>query len=266
MVGICRLCGAQKELAGSHIIPKMFFKYIKEESKTGGLRLVSEPNKRLQDGLKLPFLCSGCESLFSRYELHFSKDFFKNTKNSSCQVEYYNTNDDDLRYFILSISWRCLQYVYETDEEMLKSFTDEEIKELESVLEHWRDILYNENFKEINSIQMHFIPTKKLSIFEFSPEKIYNNVSMDFKTHDEENTFNYAYQYIKVPYFILLCTVWGKTSDLKSFLVGKNISVKDSRLPKWLNNQIISDFQKLERAKGELSEKSIQSIMKNTKK
>lgn len=266
MEGICRLCREKKELAGSHIIPKMFYKHIKERSETGGIRLVSDPNKRLQDGLKLPFLCHDCEQLFSKYEKYFSDNFFQPTKNNSSEIKKYNTKDDNLRYFILSVAWRCLKYIYETDKEMLEQFTTEEKLKLESILEHWRDILYNENLKETRIIQMHLIPTKELSIFKGSAEKVYNNVAMDFKTNDEKNTFKYAYEYIKVPYFILICTVWGGTSNMKQFLVGKNILVKDSRLPQWLNRLIISHLQKFESSKERLSEKSIESILKNVKK
>lgn len=266
MCEVCRLCNQEKKLAESHIIPKMFYKHIKEKSETGGIRLVSDPNKRLQDGLKLPFLCHDCELLFSKYEKYFSDNFFQTTKNNPSEIKQYDTKDDKLRYFILSVAWRCLKYIYETDKEMLEQFTDEEKSKLESVLEHWRYILYSENLKEIRIIQMHFIPTKELSIFRSSSEKVYNNVAMDFKTKDEKNTFKYAYEYIKVPYFIFICTVWGETSNMKQFLVGKNILVKDSQLPKWLNSLIISHLQKFESAKEIISEKSIQSILKNVKK
>lgn len=266
MDGICRLCKTEKKLVVSYIIPKMFFKHIKEKSETGGLRLVSDPNKRLQDGLKLPFLCHDCKLLFSKYENYFSDNFFQNTKNNPSEIKEYYTNDNNLRYFILSVSWRCLKYIYEIDKEMLEQFTDEEKAKLESVLEYWRNILYNENFKEIKTIQMHFIPTKELKIFKDLPENVYNNVTMDFKTKDEKNTFTYAYEYIKVPYFILLCTVWGETSNMKQFLVGKNISVKESHLPQWFINQIISDLQKLENSRDVLSQKSKKSILKNIKK
>ena len=266
MSEVCRLCNQEKKLAGSHIIPKMFYKHIKEKSETGGIRLVSDPDKRLQDGLKLPFLCHDCEQLFSKYEKYFSDKFFKTTKNNPSEIKEYDTKDDNLRYFILSVAWRCLKYIYETDKEMLEQFTDEENAKLESVLEHWRDILNNENLKEIRAIQMHLIPINELSIFKGSPEKIYNNIAMDFKTKDEENTFKYAYEYIKIPYFILLCTVWGETSNMKQFLVGKKILVKDSQLPQWLNSLIIGHWQKLESAKAIISEKSIQSILKNVKK
>lgn len=266
MEGICRLCKEEKELAGSHIIPKMFYKHIKEKSETGGIRLVSDPNKRLQDGLKLPFLCHSCERLFSKYEKYFSDKFFQATKNNPSEIKQYDTKDDNLRYFILSVAWRCLKYIYETDKEMLEQFTDEEKLRLESILEHWRDILYKENLKEIRNIQMHLIPTKELSIFKISPEKVYNNVAMDFRTNDKENTFKYAYQYIKIPYFILVCTVWGETSNMKQFLVGKNILVKDSQLPSWVNNLIISHLENFESAKSVMSDKQKETILKKVNK
>lgn len=63
----CALCGNEAELELSHILPKFLFRYQKKSSPTGNIRSVVNPNRIVQDGEKLPFLCGGCEDLFSRY-------------------------------------------------------------------------------------------------------------------------------------------------------------------------------------------------------
>lgn len=266
MDGVCRLCNQEKKLAGSHIIPKMFYKHIKEKSITHGIRLTSDPNKRLQDGLKLPFLCHDCELLFSKYEKYFSDIFFQKAKNDTLGIEKYNTRDDKLRYFILSVAWRCLQFIYETDKKMIEDLTPEEKIKLESVLENWRDILCTEKNKELRQIQMHLIPTKNLSIFDIHQQLIYNNIAMDFRIDNDKNSFKYAYEYVKIPYFILLCTVWGETSNMKQFLIGKDISVKDSILPEWLEKLIYLHIRKFEVSKGLMSDKQKEAIVKRANK
>jgi len=60
MLGSCRLCQNTEELQESHIIPAFAFRWLRGPYE-GYLRQTLEPNKRVQDGLKLPFLCKQCE-------------------------------------------------------------------------------------------------------------------------------------------------------------------------------------------------------------
>ena len=76
----CRLCKCtDKPLKESHIIPKMFYNELKRNSPTHIMRMADNPNRGVQDGLKLPFLCGECEELFSKYERAFSKNDEKAT-------------------------------------------------------------------------------------------------------------------------------------------------------------------------------------------
>lgn len=196
----CRLCLANEILKMSHIIPKIFIKYIKKQSLTKGLRKTTDPNIRLQDGEKVEFLCHSCEELFSKYETHFSNNYFNVIlKNNEIVL---NTDDDKLRYFLLSIAWRHLKRLLETDMEMMKTLSAEEINKLNEVLEHWRNILLEENLPELKSIKMHLIPTSKLSIFKNYPRNRKNNIGADFKIYGDVNSFKNAFTYIIVPYFM----------------------------------------------------------------
>lgn len=261
----CRLCCQDKELAESHIVPKMFYAFIKRNSQTGGIRRVDQPNRRVQDGLKLPFLCHECEELFSSYETFFSNDIFSKVSSTPAQFRL-DTNNDKLRYFLLSVAWRTLKQNVETDKQMLSTFTSEENQKLEQVLENWRMYLLEKNSKSIRKIQMHFIPTFGLNIFSGFPEQIRNNVAIDFRVLGKENSFDYAFTYVKVPYFIFLCTVWGNTSHMKQFQVGKIVETKDSRLPSDMQNLISSHQQNFVAGLDKISKNQVDSIIKRANK
>jgi hypothetical protein len=109
MIGRCRLCNSEhKELRMSHIVPKMFYEHIKRTSLTGGIREVNNPNKRAQDGLKVPFLCENCEELFSKYETYFANSVFMKTIEKPNDF-FFESDNYNIRYFLLSIAWRVLK-------------------------------------------------------------------------------------------------------------------------------------------------------------
>ena len=107
----CRLCqGENVPLKESHIVSKMFFNAIKKKSPTGIMRQVSDPNKGLQDGIKAPLLCARCEELFSKYETYFSNNIYTKTINVEGEIQF-DSRDDRISYFLLSIAWRVMKYV-----------------------------------------------------------------------------------------------------------------------------------------------------------
>ena len=112
---------------------------------------------------------------------------------------------------------------------------------------------------------MHLIPTKNLKIFESISNVVSNNVGIDFKTFDNQDTFEYAFTYIKVPYFIFLCTVWGSTSSMKQFKIGNVIKPRRSNLPALIEKLIVDHLQRFELAKKQISSKQINSIINRTK-
>ena len=226
----CRLCLGNKELRESHIIPKMFYRNVVKNSVTGKMRSSLDVNKVVQDGVKLPFLCEECERLFSGYETHFSNAIYQTLLKSENGYKI-NTQDDKLRYFILSVAWRFLKWYFEVmpDEQNL---TEDEIKKIEKTLEWWRQILYNEKFCEIRKQQMFLIPCDKITCLDKYHVKRGNGVSAGFKTLDKENQFEYSTFALKVPHLILMCTIWGNSKQMKQYVVGKTIKIKDSQLPK----------------------------------
>lgn len=231
----CRLCQKEcVELKQSHIIPKMFYNVIKKKSISGYMREVNNPNKSLQDGLKVPFMCSDCEELFSKYETFFSKDYYQDIVSNEGNCEIY-TKNDNLRYFLLSIAWRVMRYIIESNNIEL---TNEEIDLVKNISENWRTMLIKEDMESIRNIQQFLIPTKELPFFKGIESRIWNNVGMDFKTLDKENEFEYSAVITQVPFLIMVTSVWGKTNSMKQFLIGKKIKPGCSELPKLLENTL----------------------------
>lgn len=101
----CKLCLQEKPLKESHIISKLFFKALKKRSEDSSFRNLSVPNRRIQDGIKVNLLCNDCEEKFSKFETYYSNRFLNNISDENSCI---NTNDDNLRYFLLSLHWRLV--------------------------------------------------------------------------------------------------------------------------------------------------------------
>src|SRR5438132_10501164 len=103
----CAVCGDNKPLCESHIIPRFVFQHLKDTSGTGYMRAGENPNRRTQDGFKEPMLCQACEVRFQKYEKPFAEHFFKPIHSRG---ESHPTYGDWMKYFAVSVSWRNLHY------------------------------------------------------------------------------------------------------------------------------------------------------------
>lgn len=228
----CRLCLEMKKLECSHIIPSMFFREVKRKSITKKLRASGNPNKILQDGLKLSFLCSECEDLFGIYETKFSQKYYQKMKKADSDL-IIDSRDDDLKYFILSIAWRYQQKYYE-DHINYGSFTEEENKKIQDEIEKWREMLLTKDMEGIRNIQMFLIPYNSIQSLEEYYTKNANGVVPDTFSIDKNGEIDYLAFYLKVPYFIFVCSIIGNTKKMKQYQVGKKIICKDSKLPNFM--------------------------------
>jgi hypothetical protein len=103
----CGLCKKGEPLRVSHVLPAFVFKWAKETSATGYLRFAGNPNRRVQDGLKFPWLCGECEGLLSREETAFATQAFQQINDDrDTRVAY----GEWLLRFCVSVSWRVLSY------------------------------------------------------------------------------------------------------------------------------------------------------------
>jgi len=249
----------ETDLSMSHIVPKMFYDYIKSNSLTGGMRMTITPNRRVEDGLKLRFLCKECEKTFNEFETYFANKFYYPFTNDSHAV--IESDDDKLRYFILSMAWRCLQYDFEFDKEMLEDFTDNEIIILRNTLNQWRIWLLNKDFNSIKEVTSYMIPTLGISMPSYTSDRMAGH---DFKIWDvggKKETFDYAVVYVRVPFFIFLTVVWGSRKTMGKYRVGRKIRSGAGDISKELRFIIEAHQKNFLVSKEKISEKQIQSIM-----
>jgi hypothetical protein len=110
MRGVCRLCDRETVLEESHVIPSFVYKWLKDSSWTGFLRCGLRPNRRVQDGYKLFWLCGACEDHLNAWETTFATLVFHPfNKGEATTVSY----DAWLLKFCASISWRVLNFFIE---------------------------------------------------------------------------------------------------------------------------------------------------------
>ncbi len=105
--GTCRLCLMENvDLCKSHIIPKFFRTRSKREHSKKTERFWGSQNigQWQNDLLKPYFLCRDCEDTFNRNERYFANHY-----NKSIYSKPSKYKEGELRYFILSMAWRCLQ-------------------------------------------------------------------------------------------------------------------------------------------------------------
>lgn len=259
----CRLCRCENvSLRESHIVSKMFYNTLKKKSLTGIMRQNINPNKGVQDGLKTSLLCGRCEELLSKYETYFSDNIYLETvkkEGESC----FNSRDDNMSYFLLSIAWRVMLYTLENDK---TTFTVNEKNEVFKIIEKWRVILDTEDMNEIRKIQQFIIPTKNLKFFVGIERRIWDNIGIDFKTFDEKDTFKFAFTFVQVPYFIFITTVWGETNGMKQYKVGRMIKPHKSELPINISSLLENNhYNEYFKAQEKISEKQIKIIEKRIK-
>ena len=89
-----------------HIIPRFVFKWLRKTGLTHHMRFNREPNKRAQDGMKLPMMCSGCEGRISGWERRFKDEVFTPLTKGEWPERYSRESV----LCALSIVWRVGQW------------------------------------------------------------------------------------------------------------------------------------------------------------
>lgn len=147
-IGECKLCGEERPLQNSHIIPSFVFRWLK---KTGGpMRLTTEPNRRVQDGLKEYWLCANCEQRFGKREKLFAENLFSQIEPKPNSLRY----DDWFPYCATSLAWRTLEYAHGKTPEA--PYSDRQLELLEIARNQWKDVLL-ERDKPSKKFQQHVV-------------------------------------------------------------------------------------------------------------
>lgn len=134
-VGLCALCQLSGPLCVSHVLPAFIFKEQRRRSATGHIRNSENPNLRSQDGLKKPWLCRSCESLFSRFETSFSSRIFHPWLKGKLPLPY----EEWMLKFCTSVSWRVLKHCRDLNNQA--HYSDEQNRLLTQAEQQWRGFL-----------------------------------------------------------------------------------------------------------------------------
>lgn len=131
----CAFCAERKKLRMSHVLPAFIYRWLRS---SGHIRNTDQPDKRVQDGLKLPWLCDDCEKLFSTFEAAFATKLFHPWHNGIHTIEY----GEWLLKFCVSVSWRVLRYARGRNK--TKHYPDQQKTLMDEALERWRAFLVDE--------------------------------------------------------------------------------------------------------------------------
>lgn len=262
-LGLCRLCNIEGKLIESHIIPKFIFKWQKKSSATGHIRLSINPNKRVQDGIKTPFLCKKCEGLFNEWETKFATMAFHPLVEGKRKKILY---DNWLLKFSVSLSWRVLVYSLENLE--LSHLTENHTESIIMAKKIWEEFLLDKRPHPENHEQ-HLIYLGPISSYTSGPmPKNINRyflraTSFDILTHGDQ-----CLTYAKFPYFFII----GFIEVKKKQWIGSKIHLKHGivgpakyELPDLLWGYIKNEALKCQRHNDQLSEKQRKIINESYK-
>lgn len=158
MIGVCQLCKEAKPLQLSHIIPKFVFGWLKDSS-ISALRSTQAPNKRVQDGSKINFLCTDCELRFSQWEKMFSEKIFMPLHKSEGRNLPITYEDWALK-FAVSVSWRVLTFLACKND--LSVFSDSQRSAVDRALQVWNQFL-QDNSDNPDRFEQHLYPLGLIS-------------------------------------------------------------------------------------------------------
>lgn len=147
----CALCHADAELRDSHVLPAFVFRWLRERSATGHIRNTDNINRRVQDGLKKPWLCERCEQLFSRDEQAFASRLFHPWLAGASRIEYHAW----LLRFCASVSWRVLRHAKGLNPD--HHYTPEEDRAADDAERTWRDFLLGRS-NGVGRFEQHLLP------------------------------------------------------------------------------------------------------------
>ena len=137
MKGICALYEIEDELRESHIFPKFVVNHTKKTGSKYFRRLV-EPDKRMQDAVKLHLLSHKAEQEFSLREKWFAENIFVPYLSGKTELPY----NENLYYFAVSFLWRILVLELKRDENLKNKWYYETILAAE---QEWKEFLKNGN-------------------------------------------------------------------------------------------------------------------------
>lgn len=111
-MGICKLCNEERELKQSHIVPRAYFRRIKQKSGQSIHVTMNDderPKKKNFDP-KSYLLCAECEKFLSRNYEKYSIEYLRNRNNYTEEGKFLvfsKFNFNKIYIFFISILWRA---------------------------------------------------------------------------------------------------------------------------------------------------------------
>ncbi|MHB9881085.1 hypothetical protein ACSMXM_15705 [Pacificimonas sp. ICDLI1SI03] len=250
-VGLCNLCGEQREIVDSHMIPKFAFKWMKDTSPTGVFRSKSNPNLVPQDGPHRHFLCSKCESTLNDFETPFANVVFhpRVLEEDLIGISYGLW----LKKFCVSLLWRVM--VMSEHNQKLKN-------EFSHIEKNWREYTLGETAN--NCFPIYFIamkPLRCLSHVDLIPPKNWNLFILRSIGHGvisvKGNGGVEDFLYVKLARFLIL----GKLSTGESQYIQRQVKEDgsfeaiDSLLPRQLYHELVREASTAENWSEAMSER-----------
>lgn len=201
MIGKCALTQNECQLRQSHIYPKFVIEWAR---KTGSnfLRPHTTPNRRMQDGYKIPLLSDEAEQMFSIREKWFAENVFHPYLKDSTITFLYNEN---LFYFAISMLWRIL--VMELRQPHINQFRY--IKLMGEAEKQWRSFLYTGIYpKDFDHIHLMLTDRVASHTFQLKGVDYYFTRTFDGTTVFNEN--GRCAIYVKFSRFIF----WGFLTEV----------------------------------------------------
>lgn len=197
-LGSCKLCGQERELQLSHILPAFVFRWLRSSSGNGHIRLGMEPNKRVQDGLKKHWLCVECEGRLNKSETAFANAMFHPyTSNAATRIPYGHW----LIEFAVSLSWRVLRFY--RDEDGLEDWAPEALARLDAAELVWRELLMGQR-PHPGAYEQHVLPLDQIESASGELAPNLNRYVMRAVDMDLVRGGSCVYTYAKLGRFIFL--------------------------------------------------------------
>jgi hypothetical protein len=126
---------------------------------------------RIQDGIKLYWLCTSCETLLSQSETAFSRKLFYPYTNGQKTEFTYGTW---LLHFCVSISWRVLEY--HRAETELKGYSQEDQERIDEASTAWKEFLLGK-CPHPGLYRQHLIPFEEIHSLTFERHEVSQSIN-----------------------------------------------------------------------------------------
>lgn len=262
--GQCALCRLNKDLQLSHIVPHFVGRKMIKTS-PGNIRITNEPNKVAQDIEKHYMLCHDCEELFSAKERWFASNIFNLWQDHKQQEFDY---DENLTYFIISLSWRSL-YLDLEEYSCDPTFDREILLTLLRAESNMRDYLLGKR-QDVSDIQNHiffFDRIERASNYDFdqNPSEAMHRSITSYSAYNGKTSFtisNLLGIMIVTFYSMAEEEEWTNTQVING--IG-TITAKNQGIKSVVGQEIQHWMDEAENAKNNLSENQRNKILEKMK-